>query len=86
MQPNRVGLGLRPSMPSFGQGPTMGALAQMQFAPPQLHKQTTLFVGSISGGIQDDFLNQLLKVCNSLSLCFTELCRPVDPSGRSNDL
>jgi hypothetical protein len=43
----------------------MSALAQqqqMQFVPPQAQKQTTLFVGSISGGITDAFLNQLLTV------------------------
>lgn len=44
----------------------MQALAQqqqqnMQFAQPQ--KTATLFVGSISGGITDPFLNQLLGVC-----------------------
>ena len=43
----------------------MSALAQQQqmhFVPPQAQKQTTLFVGSISGGITDAFLNQLLTV------------------------
>ena len=62
--PNRLGLGLRPPAPSYGQGPSISALAQQQqmhFAP-QVHKQTTLFVGSISGGITDAFLNQLLSV------------------------
>lgn len=47
----------------------MSALAQQQqmlqqpyaMAPPT-HKQTNLFVGSISGGITDDFLNKLLSV------------------------
>ena len=63
--PNRLGLGLRPPLPSYGQGPSISALAQqqqMQFVPPQVQKQTTLFVGSISGGITDAFLNQLLTV------------------------
>lgn len=44
----------------------MSALAQQQqqmhFVPPQTQKQTNLFVGSISGGITDAFLNQLLSV------------------------
>ena len=67
MQPNRLGLGLRPPLPSYGQGPSMSALAQQQqqmhFVQPQSQKQTNLFVGSISGGITDSFLNQLLSVC-----------------------
>ena len=64
--PNRLGLGLRPPLPSYGQGPSISALAQQQqmmhqpFMPPQ--KQATLFVGSISGGITDGFLNQMLTV------------------------
>ena len=64
MQPNRLGLGLRPPLPSYGQGPSMSALAQQQQHQymPQPQKQTTLFVGSISGGITDAFLNQLLSV------------------------
>ena len=65
MQPNRLGLGLRPPLPSYGQGPSMSALAQQQqqmhFVQPQAQKQTNLFVGSISGGITDAFLNQLLS-------------------------
>lgn len=67
--PNRLGLGLRPPLPSYGQGPSISALAQQQqmtYGPPgptQSVKQTTLFVGSISGGITDAFLNQLLSVC-----------------------
>jgi len=66
--PNRLGLGLRPPLPSYGQGPSISALAQQQqmlhpsFIPPQAQKQTTLFVGSISGGITDAFLNNLLNV------------------------
>lgn len=67
MQANRLGLGLRPPLPSYGQGPSMSALAQQQqqqthFVQPQAQKQTNLFVGSISGGITDAFLNQLLSV------------------------
>jgi len=66
MQPNRPGLGLRPPLPSYGQGPSLGALAQQQqmaFVPPQAQpKLATLFIGSISGGITDAFLNQLLTV------------------------
>lgn len=66
--PNRLGLGMRPPLPSYGQGPSMSALAQQQqmhhqpFMPPAAQKQTTLFVGSISAGITDAFLNQLLAV------------------------
>jgi hypothetical protein len=67
MQANRLGLGLRPPLPSYGQGPSMSALAQQQqqqmhFVQPQAQKQANLFVGSISGGITDAFLNQLLSV------------------------
>ena len=72
MQPNRLGLGLRPPLPSYGQGPSISALAQQQqqqqqmqlqgFVPPQAQKQISLFVGSISGGITDNFLNDLLSV------------------------
>ncbi len=47
----------------------MSALAAQQqmhhqpaFVPPQ-PKPTTLFIGSISGGITDSFLNELLNVC-----------------------
>lgn len=61
--PNRLGLGLRQPLQSYGQGPTMQALAQqqqMQYMQPP--KTATLFVGSISGGITDAFLNQLLGV------------------------
>jgi hypothetical protein len=69
--PNRLGLGMRPPLPSYGQGPSMSALAQQQqmhhqpfmpLPPPAAQKQTTLFVGSISGGITDAFLNALLSV------------------------
>ncbi len=70
MQPNRLGLGLRPPLPSYGQGPSISALAQQQqqqmhhqgFVSPQSQKQISLFVGSISGGITDNFLNDLLSV------------------------
>ena len=65
--PNRLGLGMRPSMPSFGQGPSMGTLAHQQqllhhqqFSPPP--KVVPVFIGSISGGISDAFLNELLSV------------------------
>ena len=83
--PNRLGLGLRPPLPSYGQGPSMSALAAQQqmhhgnqFVPPQ-PRATTLFIGSISGGITDAFLNQLLSVrplwlkgsqIELLSICF----------------
>lgn len=53
-------------MPSYGQGPSMQALAQQQhmssFTPPQAQKSTNLFIGSISPGITDAFLNQILSV------------------------
>jgi hypothetical protein len=69
--PNRLGLGLRPPVPSFGQGPSISALAQqqqmlqLQQFPGQPPKAISLFVGSISGGIGDAFLNQLLGVSES---------------------
>lgn len=72
--PNRLGLGLRPPLPSYGQGPSMSALAQQQqilhqgFVPPQAQKQATLFVGSISGGVTDSFLNRLLAVSHHIHL------------------
>ncbi|KAF9478212.1 hypothetical protein BDN70DRAFT_880274 [Pholiota conissans] len=82
---NRMGLGLRPPMPSYGQGPSMSALAQqqqMQFMPPAAQKQqTTLFVGSISGGITDTFLNQLLSACGPIK-SFKRLITPANkPQG-----
>lgn len=74
--PNRLGLGLRPPLPSYGQGPSMSALAaqnQMQHhnhfsGPPP--KAVTLFIGSISGGITDSFLNSLLNVRPWHAHCF----------------
>ena len=66
MPMNRPGLGLRPPMPSYGQGPSMMTLAQRQQAPPPMRpaqEGVTLFVGSIAGGITDSFLQQLLGVC-----------------------
>jgi hypothetical protein len=76
MQPNRLGLGLRPPLPSYGQGPSISALAQQQqmnnqgFVPPQAQKPLSLFVGSISGGITDGFLNDLLSVSIFISTTF----------------
>ena len=54
----RLGLGMRP-----GQGPPMGTLSSMHstFSAPT-KRPVTLFVGSISGGITDDFLAKLLAV------------------------
>ncbi|TFY73025.1 hypothetical protein EWM64_g10987 [Hericium alpestre] len=86
--PNRLGLGLRPPLPSYGQGPSMSALAQQPqmlhppaFVPPQQHKQVTLFVGSISGGITDSFLNQLLSACGPVK-SFKRLITPANkPQG-----
>lgn len=72
MQHNRMGLGHRP--PSYGQGPSISALAAQQqmhhppaFTPPQ-PKPTTLFIGSISGGITDGFLNEILNVRSTLHI------------------
>ncbi|KAI0088610.1 hypothetical protein BDY19DRAFT_890764 [Irpex rosettiformis] len=86
MQPNRLGLGLRPPMPSYGQGPSISALAQQQQmmhsspAAPQ-QKSTTLFIGSISGGITDGFLNQLLNACGTVT-SFKRLITPANkPQG-----
>ncbi|KAI5988335.1 hypothetical protein EDD15DRAFT_2289090 [Pisolithus albus] len=86
--PNRLGLGMRPPLPSYGQGPSISALAQQQMlqqpyhvmAPPT-QKQTTLFVGSISGGITDDFLNTLLGSCGPMK-AFKRLITPANkPQG-----
>ncbi|KIY52440.1 hypothetical protein FISHEDRAFT_35244 [Fistulina hepatica ATCC 64428] len=82
---NRMGLGLRPPLPSFGQGPSISALAQQQqmhFVPPQPpQRQTTLFVGSISGGITDSFLNRLLSACGPVK-SFKRLITPANkPQG-----
>ncbi|KAI0694755.1 hypothetical protein C8Q76DRAFT_634301 [Earliella scabrosa] len=87
MQQNRLGLGLRPPMQSYGQGPSMSALAAQQqmhhppaFVPPQ-PKPTTLFIGSISGGITDAFLNELLKACGPIT-SFKRLITPANkPQG-----
>jgi RNA-binding protein 25 len=74
--PNRMGLGMRQPYPSFGQGPSMSALAAQQqamhFVPPQAQKQTKLFVGSISGGVSDSFINELLSVI--LARIFNNFC------------
>ncbi|TFK27683.1 hypothetical protein FA15DRAFT_585998 [Coprinopsis marcescibilis] len=83
---NRMGLGMRaPPLPSFGQGPSMQALAQqqqqMQFIQPQAQRTATLFVGSISGGITDAFLNQLLGTCGTVK-SFKRLITPANkPQG-----
>lgn len=62
----------------------MSALAQQQqmhFVPPQALKQTSLFVGSISGGITDAFLNQLLTACGPIK-SFKRLITPANkPQG-----
>ncbi|KAG2114182.1 uncharacterized protein F5147DRAFT_770173 [Suillus discolor] len=85
--PNRLGLGLRPPLPSYGQGPSMSALAQQQqmlhqgFVPPQAQKLTSLFVGSISGGVTDSFLNRLLVACGPVK-SFKRLITPANkPQG-----
>ncbi|KAJ2969782.1 hypothetical protein NUW54_g12881 [Trametes sanguinea] len=67
-------------------GPSISALAaqqQMQhpsFVPPQ-PKAVTLFVGSISGGITDAFLNEILKACGPI-ISFKRLITPANkPQG-----
>ncbi|KAJ7511603.1 hypothetical protein B0H11DRAFT_2151996 [Mycena galericulata] len=81
MQQNRLGLGLRPPLPSYGQGPSMSALAYQQQAQMQPQKQTTLFVGSISGGITDATLNALLTACGPIK-SFKRLITPANkPQG-----
>ncbi|KAJ7644425.1 hypothetical protein FB45DRAFT_897887 [Roridomyces roridus] len=78
MQQNRLGLGLRPPLPSYGQGPSMSALAYQQQAQIP---QTTLFVGSISGGITDATLNALLTACGPIK-SFKRLITPANkPQG-----
>lgn len=73
MNMNRAGLGMRPPIPSYGQGPSMMALAQGRqqqqaphMGPPrgaaENSEGTTIFIGSIAGGITDDFMKQLLSV------------------------
>lgn len=94
--PNRLGLGLRAPLPSYGQGPSMQALAQQQqqmhtqtFVPPQTQKMVNLFIGSISGGITDAFLNELLSVrvfaCHVLLFLSLSLL-PAGVINRLNDL
>jgi len=70
LPPNRMGLGMRP-----GPGPS--------FAPPVMPQRpglppapvlgggpkVSLFVGSISPGITDEFLNQLLAVSIQIFCC-----------------
>ncbi|KAJ7725985.1 hypothetical protein B0H16DRAFT_277044 [Mycena metata] len=81
MQQNRLGLGLRPPLPSYGQGPSISALAYQQHAQLQPQKQTTLFVGSISGGITDTTLNALLTACGPIK-SFKRLITPANkPQG-----
>ncbi|KAF7309542.1 hypothetical protein MIND_00325100 [Mycena indigotica] len=80
-QPNRLGLGLRAPLPSYGQGPSISALAYQQQAQNQPQKQTTLFVGSISGGITDTTLNALLTACGPIK-SFKRLITPANkPQG-----
>ncbi|KAJ7186687.1 hypothetical protein C8R46DRAFT_1057724 [Mycena filopes] len=81
MQQNRLGLGLRAPLPSYGQGPSISALAYQQQAQMQPQKQTTLFVGSISGGITDTTLNALLTACGPIK-SFKRLITPANkPQG-----
>ncbi|KAI5123087.1 hypothetical protein M0805_001443 [Coniferiporia weirii] len=81
---NRPGLGLRPPMPSYGQGPSMMTLAQRQQQPPPARpaqEGIAIFVGSIAGGITDAFLDQLLGACGPLT-SFKRLITPANkPQG-----
>lgn len=74
-------------MPSYGgQGPSMSALAQQNqqhppFGPPPVQKQIQLFVGSISAGVSDEFMTQLLSACGPLR-SFKRLITPANkPQG-----
>ncbi|KAF8527025.1 hypothetical protein BU17DRAFT_39978 [Hysterangium stoloniferum] len=72
--PNRMGLGMQ--RPAFGQGPSMAALAQQQHAPHFVgatppKKTIPLFIGSISGGITDAHLNEMLGASGSICACGT---------------
>ncbi|KAL0064284.1 hypothetical protein AAF712_008728 [Marasmius tenuissimus] len=65
----------------------MSALAQQQamqnqsFAPPPAQKTVSLFVGSISGGVTDNFLNDLLAACGPIK-SFKRLITPANkPQG-----
>lgn len=82
--PNRMGLGMRPGF--HGQGPPIGSLPPSGFnqpgrpmpgAPPAGQpgndKLTTVFVGSISAGVTNEFLTSLFAVRN-LSLVLFTLC------------
>ncbi|KAJ7096713.1 hypothetical protein B0H15DRAFT_902941 [Mycena belliarum] len=81
MQQNRLGLGLRASLPPYGQGTSMSAPAYQQQAQMHPQKQTTLFVGSISGGITDATLNALLTACGPIK-SFKRLITPANkPQG-----
>ncbi|KAG8901365.1 hypothetical protein FRB99_005375 [Tulasnella sp. 403] len=82
MNPNRMGLGMRPPMMGGppagygppGQGPPLSALSSQSHMPhagPPLQAahmgpKLTAFVGSISPGIPDNFLIQLLATCGAL--------------------
>jgi RNA recognition motif-containing protein len=51
------------------------------FVPPQSQKQISLFIGSISGGITDNFLNDLLSACGTVR-SFKRLITPANkPQG-----
>lgn len=52
-----------------------------QFVPPSQTKPVSLFIGSISGGITDTFLNSLLSACGPIS-SFKRLITPANkPQG-----
>ncbi|TRM62125.1 hypothetical protein BD626DRAFT_499977 [Schizophyllum amplum] len=53
----------------------------MGFMPPSPQRSVSLFVGSISGGIDDDFLNRLLSACGPVR-SFKRLITPANkPQG-----
>ncbi|KAI0036260.1 hypothetical protein K488DRAFT_41458 [Vararia minispora EC-137] len=81
--PNRMGLGLRPNMPAYGQGPSMSGIAQHppSFVPQAPRRSVQLFVGSISGGVTDIYLSRLLGACGKVA-SFKRLITPANkPQG-----
>lgn len=63
----------------------MQALAQQSqmahhpaFIPPQAHKSINMFIGSISAGIQDSFMNALLSACGTVK----QFKRLITPAGK----
>ncbi|KAH7106325.1 hypothetical protein BKA62DRAFT_290852 [Auriculariales sp. MPI-PUGE-AT-0066] len=69
---------MRPSQPSFGQLPAQQQRPGMP--PPAMSSgpKVSLFVGSISAGITDEFLNQLLAACGPVR----SFKRLITPAGK----